>query len=246
MRTSRFVLMCLLALLMGVAANSYAQTAILYKPITPCRLLDTRSGQPLQGGVPLTFTVQGVCGIPAGVAAYSLNVTVVPHGTLNYLTVWPDGQTRPVVSTMNSYDGRIKANAAIVPSGSGKIDLYATDTTDVILDISGYFATSSDSPLAYYSVTPCRIADTRGGQYLHGQQTEDFGIQGVCGIPDSALAFSLNLTAIPRTRSLNYLTAWPKGESQPATSTLNAPTGTITANAAIVQSGLGGDISVFA
>ncbi len=41
---------------------------------------------------------------------------------------------------MNSPDGRIKANAAIVPAGAdGAVSVYVTDTTDVILDIDGYF-----------------------------------------------------------------------------------------------------------
>lgn len=48
---------------------------------------------------------------------YSLNVTVVPQGPLGYLTIWPEGEGQPDVSTMNSPDGRIKANAAVVPGG---------------------------------------------------------------------------------------------------------------------------------
>ena len=36
---------------------------------------------------------------------------------------------------MNSLDGRVKANAAIVPAGtSGAVSVYVTDTTDVIVD----------------------------------------------------------------------------------------------------------------
>ena len=42
---------------------------------------------------------------------------------------------------MNSIDGRIKANAAIVPAGaSGAVSVYVTNTTDVVIDIDGYFA----------------------------------------------------------------------------------------------------------
>ena len=53
--------------------------------------------------------------------------------------MWPTGEAQPGVSTLNS-DGRVKANAAIVPAGtSGAISVYATDTTDLVLDINGYF-----------------------------------------------------------------------------------------------------------
>ena len=55
--------------------------------------------------------------------------------------MWPTGEDQPLVSTLNSLDGRIKANAAIVPAGtSGGVSVYASNTTDVVLDIDGYFA----------------------------------------------------------------------------------------------------------
>jgi hypothetical protein len=68
-------------------------------------------------------------------------VTVVPDGRLSFLTAWPTGARRPLVSTLNSFDGAVVANAAIVPAGtSGEISIYVTDRTQVILDINGYFA----------------------------------------------------------------------------------------------------------
>ncbi|HZL69854.1 MAG TPA: YncE family protein, partial [Candidatus Limnocylindrales bacterium] len=167
-------------------------TALQFVPLTqPCRAVDTRpekgGGGPIQGGTHQDFPISGApnCGIPASAAAYSLNVTVVPQGYLSYLTVWPTGQPQPSVSTLNSLDGRIKANAAIVPAGaSGDVSVYATDTTNVILDIDGYFAPVSGSTLAFYPLPPCRIADTRkdtfppglGSPYLTGRQERPFPI----------------------------------------------------------------------
>jgi hypothetical protein len=72
--------------------------------------------------------------------AYSLNATVVPHGPLSFLTLWPAGQPQPVVSTLNAVDGSITSNAAIVPASSGAISAFSTDTTDLILDLNGLFA----------------------------------------------------------------------------------------------------------
>jgi hypothetical protein len=81
------------------------------------------------------------CGIPATAQAYSLNITVVPRGGLNYLTIWPAGHSQPLVSTLNSLEGRVVANAAIVPAGiNGSVSVFVTDSTDVVLDINGYFA----------------------------------------------------------------------------------------------------------
>jgi len=70
-----------------------------------------------------------------------LNVTVVPDGLLSFLTAWPTGAAQPLVSTLNSFDGSVVANAAIVPAGTnGAVSIYVTDRTQVILDINGYFA----------------------------------------------------------------------------------------------------------
>ncbi len=138
---------------------------LTFSAATPCRLVDTRkTGNPIAGGTSQNYTVPqlGGCNIPTTAAAYSLNVTVVPHGTLGYITIWPTGEAQPTISTMNSLDGRIKANAAIVPAGTnGAVSVYVTDTTDVILDIDGYFAPAAVPTLQFYPLTPCRVVDTR-------------------------------------------------------------------------------------
>jgi YVTN family beta-propeller protein len=230
-------------------------------PVTPCRVADTRRPNGPFGGPPIgadtsrDFAIPAsACQVPSTAAAYSLNVTVVPDGPLGYLTVWPTGQDRPGVSTLNSLDGRIKADAAIVPAGAaGAVSVFATSTTNVILDINGYFAPVTLSTLAFYPLQPCRVADTRrsngplGGPFLKGGAPgRDFPITSSGCIPAKAgaLAYSLNFTAVPK-GPLGYLTTWPAGQNQPGVSTLNALTGTITANAAIVQAGSGGDIDVF-
>jgi uncharacterized repeat protein (TIGR03803 family) len=230
--------------------------------VTPCRLVDTRPDHggsgPILGGTFRTFPIpqEGGCNIPATVAAYSLNVSVVPLGGLGYLTMWPAGVTlRPLVSTLNSVDGRIKASAAIVPAGTnGAVNIYVTNTTNVILDINGYFAPVSSSTLAFYPLPPCRVADTRhstyppglGPPYLTGNQERDFPILNAtsCNIPSSAAAYSLNVSVVPH-GPLGYLTVWPTGESRPTVSTLNDIPGTIIANAALVPAGTGGKVSVY-
>ncbi len=233
--------------------------ALLFVPMTPCRLVDTRNptapfgGPSIAGDTSRSFAIpDGACAVPPTATAYSLNVTVVPRAGLAYLTVWPTGVEQPVVSTLNS-DGRVKANAAIVPAGTGGgISVYATDFTDVVLDINGYFEPSTDTAaLAFYPLTPCRVADTRnaigsfGGPSLVGSQTRAFPIlSSACNIPSSAQAYSLNFTAVPRA-GLGYLSAWPTGQPWPGVSTLNAPPNNpVVANAAIVPAGTNGAINV--
>ncbi len=233
-------------------------SALKFVPITPCRVVDTRlpdgpfGGPAITGGTYRNFALpQGSCNVPPSAAAYALNVTVVPQGPLSYLTVWGSGESRPVVSTLNSLDGRIKANAAIVDSGMGGVNVYASQTTNVVLDINGYFERSSSTALAFYPLTGCRVVDTRkpngslGGPSLSAQEERDFPIlASACDIPSNALAYSFNVTALPH-GGLGYLTVWPQGQTQPVVSTLNAPTGTATANAALIPAGTNGGIAVY-
>jgi hypothetical protein len=78
--------------------------------------------------------------LPQAAQAYSLNATVVPTEPLGYLTLWPAGAAVPVASTLNSPDGSVVSNAAIVPAANGSIDALATNPTALILDVNGYFA----------------------------------------------------------------------------------------------------------
>ncbi len=240
-------------------SDSAMTPALQFVPVTPCRVVDTRNatgpfgGPELTGGTPRDFAIpSGTCSIPSTALAYSLNVTVVPTGRLDYLTIWPSGQPQPYVSTLNS-DGRTKANAAIVPAGAnGAVSVFATDATQLILDINGYFVPAgTSSALAFYTLTPCRVADTRqgaapfGGPPFMAGETRSFPMfSSTCGIPSNAQAFSLNITAVPQ-GSLGYLTAWPTGKARPNVSTLDATRGTVTANAAILPAGTGGDISIY-
>ena len=67
----------------------------------------------------------------------------------------------------------IKSNAAIVPAGTGgAISAFATNDTDVILDINGYFvAATNPSALAFYPLPPCRLVDTRSNLLSSGAIT---------------------------------------------------------------------------
>ncbi len=233
------------------------QNGFQFVPLSSCRLLDTRqTNAPIPGGTLQSFIIPqlGSCDVPTTAAAYSLNVTVVPHEPLGYLTIWPTGASQPAVSTLNS-DGRIKANAAIVGAGTGgAVSVYVTNTADLVLDIDGYFTTSGQNTYQFYMLPPCRIVDTRtglSGAYLQGQQERDIPVRASSCMPADVdiVAYALNVTVEPLPGNwglpLSYLTVWPQGSQQPSTSTLNNPKGTGIANAAIVPAGTGGGIAVF-
>lgn len=229
-----------------------------FVPITPCRIADTRDpvgpfgGPAIAGQTSRDFLLpNSACAIPANASAFSLNVAVVPHGPLGYATLWPAGQPRPIVATLAS-DGRIKSNAAIVAAGvNGAISVFAANTTDVILDINGYFVPpSAQTGLAFYPVSPCRVVDTRqapgplGGPALDAGSSRTFPVLNSCNLPATAQAYSFNFEAVPA-GPLGFMTVWPTGQPQPVAVSLNALTGAVTANAVIVPAGAGGDIDVY-
>jgi hypothetical protein len=109
---------------------------------------------------------------------------------------------------------------------------------------AGLFLTASDAraigPLSFFSVTPCRIVDTRGptgvtgGPALAADRTRHFPIRGLCGIPSTARAAVFNFTAIQPAENGN-LAVFPYGNPVPLTSVLNYNAGEFAiANGAIV------------
>ena len=130
-------------------------TGLRFFPLTPCRIVDTRQSSGLlapfgppslvQAGV-RSYPIQAStrCLVPSTAQAYLFNVTVVPPTLgqfLDFITIWPTGQPRPFASTINNYLGTVQNNAAIIPGGTnGAIDVYSSQSTDLILDINGYFA----------------------------------------------------------------------------------------------------------
>jgi hypothetical protein len=103
-------------------------------------VLDSRqNGAPFSGVLNVNVTASG-CGVPGSAQAYVFNATVVPPASLGYLTLWPQGAAQPLVSTLNAIDGSLTSNMAIVPAASGSVSAFASNPTQLLLDISGYFA----------------------------------------------------------------------------------------------------------
>jgi GDSL-like Lipase/Acylhydrolase family len=253
------MLSCALALVASPlrAAGQSAPAPLTYTPLaTPCRAVDTRTNlEPIQGGTTRNFSpFAGGCNIqvPAdGGIVYVANVTVAPQGPMWYLTVWPAGEAQPNVSLLNSYDGRTKANAALINGGTnGDISVFASNTTDFVLDISGYFSASA-SGLVYVPVPPCRVIDTRNGTGggaltpdssrtslgpLPANQAQTFDIAypntvddpvpnaNACNLPYSVgSAYSVNVTVVPINNQPVWATSiWGANATPPPANTAPA------------------------
>ncbi|MEO5680243.1 MAG: twin-arginine translocation signal domain-containing protein [Acidimicrobiales bacterium] len=110
---------------------------VLYVPLTPARLMDSRPGAPtvdgqaagggaVEGCATRTVTVAGRGGVPAsGVATVVLNVTVTGPTTEGFLTVFPAGESRPPTSNVNFRPGQTVANAVICRVGAdGQVSIH--------------------------------------------------------------------------------------------------------------------------
>jgi hypothetical protein len=135
---------------------------VVYTPVTPCRIVDTRSGAggPLAAGDTRnwlaanpggTFVSQGGsasnCGIPVKPAAVLVNLTVAnTQSGPAFLVGYPFNQARPNAASLNWVAvGTQIANAIILPlcTGGGCTSdwsLFASSGTELIVDVMGYFA----------------------------------------------------------------------------------------------------------
>ncbi len=233
----------------------------LFNPITPQRIADTRSGsgrpysgQPLGPGGSLDIQVAGVGAIPAsGVAAVVLNLTVTQPTQDGYLTMYPTGDPRPLASNVNFTAGQTVCNQVVVPLGSGgEVTVYNfAGTTQVIADVSGWFA-ASGSGTDLYPIPPARAVDTRAasgqaysGQTLAAGSTLTVQLGGLAGLPASGVvAVAVNVT-VTNTAASGYLQLWPAGQTQPYTSELNWTPGQTAENLVLVGVGSGSGLSIY-
>src|SRR4029079_9842090 len=113
-------------------------TTFGFQPITPFRMVDTRTeGGPLGAGAAIDVAVLGRGGIPTtGVASVAINVTATGTTAPSFLTVWPSGTPRPATSTVNFFGGQTVPNAAIVGVGAnGALSVFnLAGNADVLVD----------------------------------------------------------------------------------------------------------------
>ena len=120
--------------------------------LAPCRIVDTRLPSAPGGGPALAanstrvFPVTGVCGVPADARAVALVVTTVNEGDFGDLRLYPADAQAPAASTINFAQNRVRANNALIVLGTaGRMAVRndmppgSTATTDVVIDVSGYF-----------------------------------------------------------------------------------------------------------
>ena len=127
----------------GPAPN--ASGATRFHTLTPCRAADTRlGGAPLRPNVLTVFGLGARCGIPPTARSVVVNVTATEPVDFGHMTLFPDGSTAPLASTINFRPGRTRANNAIIPVSSNgdirvAVGISPGSTVQLVLDVFGYF-----------------------------------------------------------------------------------------------------------
>lgn len=121
----------------------------LFRPVSPTRVLDTRTrlGQPagsptrVGAGQVIDLRVGGVFQVPLGARAAVLNVTGVGASAVTDVRVFPGTATTvPVVSNLNLTRGQTAADQVLVKLGQGRVKLRnAAGTVGLVADVSGWF-----------------------------------------------------------------------------------------------------------
>jgi hypothetical protein len=145
-------------------------TGATYIPTTPARVLDSRVGNgvssKLVANTPRVFQVTGRGGIPATATAITGTISVVNQTSSYALFVGPTPIVKPSSSSLNFVRTDFTANGltvALGPGGSLSVTYMAAarNTTNVVLDITGYFVPTAVEPVAWTT----DLYDTRADRF---------------------------------------------------------------------------------
>lgn len=228
-----------------------------FRPINPNRVYDSRrlANGRLQAGVEREIRVAGVNGgAPIGADAVALNVTAADADAAGHLQVYRCGSTQALeTSTINYAAHEARPNTVVVAAeASGRVCVKSIAPVDVVIDVTGYFAPGAGyefTPLRSIRIFDSRRTDTRlnestSGGRLRGGQVVRLQVAGERGVPATARAASVNLTATQSSGPV-YLTAYSCGV-RPNTSNLNVMPGETGANGAMVKLSPAGELCIYA
>ena len=199
-------------------------TGSLFTTVTPTAIIDTTTGL----GAPkakvgaegtLVRTVNGLDGVPpSGATAVLVDVTSVNPTASGNLEVYPDTLAAPGTSTLNFTKGTTVSNEAVVRLIDGKIKLLndTGGTTDVKVDVLGYFSASGSS---FQPENTVRVLDTRTGLGNSGETVIPHGaavlnVMNLPGVPPTVTAVVLNVT-VTGPQQAGSMTVFPDGNSIP-------------------------------
>jgi hypothetical protein len=160
-----------------------AATDLVFVPISPCRLFDTRViGGAIAANTVRSFDVTAVTdysfqggsatncngvGAAGSFAAAVINLVAVTPSGAGYLTAFPFGGTQPNASNVNYTAGSVVANLATVALDQGasanELSIYSFAQTHVVGDIVGYFINPQPTALQCVETANTDLVIAAGG-----------------------------------------------------------------------------------
>lgn len=247
------------------SADTGGGTAGEYHPIAYARIVNTTNGlgtctlspcDKIPAAGTLTIQVAGKGGVPtSGVSAVVLNVTTLNVAGNGYANVYAHGASKPDGRSLTLTTGTTMSNVAITGvSSDGEVDIYASQATDVLVDVSGWYDTpDAGSGSGFYPLNGPRILDTRNGTGIctpspcasipsGGTLTLQVGGQG--GVPASGVsAVALTVTELNSTTS-GFVQVWPAGGTQPVGRNLSY-NGTGVSELSVTPLSAAGQVSIY-
>ncbi len=257
-----------------VQAGTVATTGLQYYPLPrPIRLFDSRA--PIPGFAPCAYlnqirvggqeythqarvTCDGIT-IPSTAKFIVGSAAVTSPQADGFITLWPNGQTRPPVSSLNYVAGQTIPNSFTVGlDANGNFRAYSFSTTHMIVDVVGYFAPPATGGLYFHPLPrPIRLYDTRPSAPgfpacaflnapLQSQQSFSRSALITCDgitIPADAQVITGMATATQSTAD-GFITMWPTGEQIPPVSNVNYSAGQTVTNSFTVRLNSAGSFDV--
>ena len=218
--------------LLTLATSASAQLGnlsedLVFTPITPCRIIDTRepggntgklvagatrsylayaaSSFAVQGGSATNCNIASAAGITAAVV---VNFTVADPSTAGYITVFPTGTVAPLAATLNFNAGDVVGNNATLKLNQATVgyhfNVYSTSQTHLVADVVGYYAIPTTTTLNCYTTNqtfgPIDIFNAAGNRYV------GFAIAPAC-----ATGYSPTGTSCDSTSALSLLSSVVNG-----------------------------------
>lgn len=208
--------------------------ALGLEPIVPRRLFDSREGD--GGGRLAADRVIEVEAVLSGsdAEAVALSVTAIKPDGFGFVTAWPCGTPRPLVANLNTAPQVTRPNYANVRVGNGKVCLYTSGTTDLVIDVLGEYRPTATA--RYTPVGPTRILDTRPG--ADGHRYHSSNLAELLPLGD-VVAGQMNLSAI-RPSGAGFTTGYAcLTEPWPGTANVNYAAGDTATTLALVGSDAG-------
>jgi hypothetical protein len=168
-----------------------------YVPVDATRVVDTRSGTGAPAGrmtTDLVFSLPG--SVPSDAVGVVLDVTAVDPVGDGYLRLAPTGTTA-TTTAVNFEGGGSTTGLAVTRSSSGKVTVsIAGSSSNLVVDLLGYYDGASSSGSGYVPVTPTRFVDTRRGLAASGPGAGPLAVTLPSSIPPDATAVLLDVSIV--------------------------------------------------